>query len=182
MIIFLRFWFTVYPGLANSSGAIPSLEKEISIDFIFDLLIRTSFELPLSAQCTTPHLTSWSQDRVSWFITCDHKTKVILCIGNSVKKIKTLVPLLNCQVSRHHFGTDLLPCAHVQSKFYERYICSNVIFNILNVKGRSHLTRVFTSSMISAVFEGRSSLGLLFFNIIYAFQKWFVPVKNMSTG
>ena len=49
-----------------------------------------------TSQCDSPYFASWSQDCIKnpWFITCDHTTKEILLIGDSVKKIKALLFLI----------------------------------------------------------------------------------------
>ena len=46
-----------------------------------------------SWQCVSPYFASWSQDRIKnpLFITNDYTTEEILLIGDSAKKVKTLV-------------------------------------------------------------------------------------------
>lgn len=66
----------------------------------------------------------------------------MLLIDDYVKKIN-LVDLLNCEVFRNHFDIKL---SHVQM-FIQN------LMNILNVKRRSDLTRLYTRSMFSSVFE-----------------------------
>ena len=65
--------------------------KQISIDLIFDLLIRAFFGRGELTVCHSLFCLLVSGSYYKIHDTCDHTIKEILIIGYSVKKIKTLI-------------------------------------------------------------------------------------------
>lgn len=138
-------WLTVCPEGTNSLWTIPLLSKSKSA-VVWSLICL--FQLSLvedNLQCTTLLFASWSQDCIKnpWFLTCDPKKSCALAILPRGSKFKILVfsyvLLLNCEVFGHHFGTF----SYANVNLF-KFNCS---LNILNVKRRPDLTRVYTRSI-----------------------------------